>query len=94
MSHGIRSIAAMQTASTPTRTTPAVVLNRSKLDELRRANGIQTEAELARIIGVSPATLWRVTTGEVNPSNGFIARVLLAFPHASMSTLFEVVNAA
>jgi transcriptional regulator with XRE-family HTH domain len=82
----------MQTASNPTRTTPAVVLNRSNLDELRRAHGIQTEAELARIIGVSPATLWRVTTGEVKPSNGFIARVLIAFPHASMSTLFEVVK--
>jgi DNA-binding XRE family transcriptional regulator len=69
-----------------------VVLNRSKLDELRRANGIQSEADLARIIGVSPTTLWRVSNGEVFPSNGFIARVILAFPHASMSSLFEVVK--
>lgn len=70
------------------------MLNRPKLDELRRANGIQTETELARIIGVSPATLWRVSEGKVNPSNEFIARVVCAFPHASMSSLFEVVQAA
>lgn len=70
------------------------MLNRSKLDELRRANGIQSEAELARILGVSPTTLWRVSNREVAPSNGFIARVLLAFPHASMASLFEVVEAA
>jgi len=69
------------------------VLNRAKLDELRRANGIGSEVELARIIGVNPVTLWRVSNGDVRPSNGFIARVTLAFPHAAMSSLFEVISA-
>ena len=83
----------MQSPLTPARSTPVLVLNRSKLDDLRRANGIKTEAELAAIIGVSPETLWRVTNGKVNPSNGFMARVIVAFPHAGLASLFEVVHA-
>lgn len=73
---------------------PAIALRRDKLDELRRANGIDSEAELARIIGVSPTTLWRISRGDVVPSHGFIARTLLAFPHAKFETLFEVVRPA
>lgn len=68
-----------------------MVLNRAKLDELRRANGIVSEAELSKIIGINPATLWRASEG--NPvSGGFIARVKLAFPHVATDTLFEVVT--
>ncbi|WP_309129450.1 hypothetical protein [Microbacterium sp.] len=73
-------------------TSPTIALRRQKLDELRRANGIDTEAELARIIGVSPTTLWRISRGDVAPSHGFIARTLLAFPHSKFETLFEVVK--
>jgi len=80
----------MKSSTTPA-TAPVMVLNRDKLDELRRANGISTEAELARIIGVSPETLWRVSNGKTFPSNGFIARVKVAFPHTSTDSLFEVV---
>ncbi|MEB4614041.1 helix-turn-helix transcriptional regulator [Leucobacter sp. M11] len=72
----------------------AYVLNRPKLDELRRVNGIQTEAELARVIGVSKPTLHRVTKGEVKPSNGFMARVKLAFPHVPMEALFSIERSA
>lgn len=71
---------------------PAITLRRDKLDELRRANGIESEAELSRIIGVSPTTLWRISRGDVVPSPGFIARTLLAFPHAKFETLFSVVR--
>lgn len=71
---------------------PGIALRRQKLDELRRANGIESEAELARIIGVSPTTLWRISRGDVAPSPGFIARTLLAFPHSKFETLFEVVD--
>ena len=73
---------------------PAIALRREKLDELRRANGIDSEAELSRIIGVSPTTLWRISRGDVAPSPGFIARTLLAFPHSKFETLFEVVDRA
>ncbi|TFC92079.1 MULTISPECIES: hypothetical protein [Cryobacterium] len=83
----------MQSATKSARAQAALVLNRAQLDELRRANGIVSEVELARIIGVNPVTLWRVSNGDVHPSNGFIARVMLAFPHASMASLFQVVSA-
>ena len=68
---------------------PVLVLNRQKLDDLRRAHGIDTEAELARRIGVNPSTLWRVSQGEVQPSHVFVARVMLAFPTARMDDLFS-----
>lgn len=69
---------------------PTIALRRDKLDELRRANGISTEAELARIIGVSPTTLWRISEGKAAAGPGFIARTLLAFPHVQFAQLFEV----
>ncbi|NLP82606.1 helix-turn-helix transcriptional regulator [Microbacterium sp. CFH 90308] len=69
---------------------PKTWLRRDKLNDLRKANGIQTEAELARIIGVSPETLWRVSTRKQPASGDFIARALIAFPHASFEVLFEV----
>lgn len=69
---------------------PRVVLNREALDKLRRANGIPSEAKLAKILGVSPTTLWRISTGKVAPSAEFIARVLTAFPHTEFTVLFRV----
>jgi DNA-binding XRE family transcriptional regulator len=66
----------------------ALSLNRPRLDELRRAHGIKTEAELARRIGVTPSTLYRISMGQVQPSTGFVARVKLAFPMASLDSLF------
>lgn len=65
-------------------------LNREKLDELRRAHGIKSEAELSRRIGVDAATLWRVSNGESAPGPTFIARVMVAFPTARMDDLFQV----
>lgn len=73
---------------------PRITLNREGLDALRRASGISTEAELARIIGVSPTTLWRVSEGKVTPSSEFIARTLVAFPHTQFALLFSVERAA
>ena len=70
-----------------------MVLNRPKLDELRRAHGIRSEAELARRIGVAPETLWRVSGGGI-PSNAFMARVRIAFPAASFDSLFQVKEVA
>lgn len=73
-----------------TEETPRVVLIRENLDKLRKANGIPSEAKLAEVIKVSTTTLWRISNGHVYPSNEFIARVMLAFPHVPFSTLFEV----
>ena len=69
---------------------PKTWLRRDKLNELRKANGIQTEAELARIIGVSPETLWRVSNHKMPASGGFIARTLVAFPYVAFEAIFEV----
>jgi transcriptional regulator with XRE-family HTH domain len=69
---------------------PRIVLIRASLDELRRANGIASEAKLAEVLGVSPSTLWRITNEKVAPSEEFIARALTAFPHAGFAKLFRV----
>lgn len=73
---------------------PQLVLNRPKLNELRRAHGIESEAELARTIGVERTTLWRISEGKVQPSPEFIARVMVAFPSARMDDLFSVQRVA
>jgi hypothetical protein len=85
------SLAVMKASTGTARTKPGTVLNRSRLDELRRANGITSEAELARIIGTDYTTLWRASKGL--PVNGvFIAQVNLAFPHVPLGDLFHAVT--
>lgn len=79
----------MQPIATPEAPKVHLLLNRVKLDELRRAHGIKSDAELARRIGVTPETLWRVSRGNP-PSNPFMARVKMAFPSAAMDSLFEL----
>lgn len=85
-----RSIPDMQASEPPAK--KALMLRRDKLDELRRAHGIPSEAQLARVLNVNPATLWRVSNRDVAPSNSFIAQTLAAFPSASLDQLFEVVD--
>lgn len=68
-------------------TEPKLVLNRAKLDELRRASGIRSEAELARRLGVDAATLYRLTKGDSVPGNRFITGLKLAFPMCSLDDL-------
>lgn len=82
-------VCCMQSA-TATQNEVTLRLNRERLDGLRRAHGIESEAELARRIGVDASTLWRVSRGDVAPSASFIARVMVAFPAATMGDLFEV----
>ena len=65
-----------------------MVLNDETLNTLSRAHGIRSEAELARLIGVNSATLYRVRQGLTAPSNAFIAGIKLAFPAASLDSLF------
>lgn len=71
-------------------TAPHLALNLDRLDELRKAHGIETETDLAKVIGVNPATLFRIRKGDVTPSSTFIARVALAFPSAPLSSLVVV----
>lgn len=69
---------------------PRLILNRARLDELRRAHGIESEVDLARKLGVNAATLYRVTTGRTTPSNEFLAGLKLAFPMCSLDDLTVV----
>lgn len=70
--------------------TPQMRLNVQKLNELRRAHELESNVDLARLLGVNTATLYRVMTGSVAPSSSFIARVKLAFPSVSIDSLFYV----
>lgn len=79
----------MQSNST-TAPKPVLVLNRQKLDELRRASGIPTEAEMARRLGVDASTLYRISSGKTMPSNEFMAGLKAAFPLSSLDDLFTL----
>lgn len=69
-----------------------LALNRPMLDSLRNAHGIESEADLARHIGVDPATLYRISTGRTKPSNEFMAGIKGAFPLARLDDLFSVID--
>jgi transcriptional regulator with XRE-family HTH domain len=66
-------------------------VERGRLDSLRAAHGIDSDADLARVIGVDPATLYRVREGKTVASNEFLAKVAIAFPGASLDHLFTVI---
>lgn len=72
------------------RPVPTFVLNRTRLDQLRKANDIPTEEALAKVIDVHSTTLMRVSKGEVKPSNEFMAKVATAFPHVAFDQLFTL----
>ncbi|MFD4111642.1 helix-turn-helix domain-containing protein [Streptomyces sp. NPDC058650] len=81
----------MQPTSTDARPgVPVYVLNRPSLDRLRQAHGIESDADLARVIGVNAATLYRVSNGITIPSNEFMAKVAMAFPAAKFNQLFTL----
>lgn len=77
-------------AQTMRTSTPRLVFDRPALDVHHEL----TETALAARLGVNPSTLWRLTKGEVEPSGGFIARVVLAFPDVPMSDIFHALPAS
>lgn len=66
-------------------------LNNQKLKEYLDANGI-SERELAKRMGVSYVTLYRVLTGRRNPGNEFVARILNACEGLRFEDLFIFVK--
>ncbi len=88
---GVVYIDSMQTERIASRG-PYLTVDRGRLDELRKAHGIDSDADLARVIGVDPATLYRVREGKTVASNEFLAKVAVAFPGASFDRLFTVVH--
>lgn len=83
----------MHSSSPRVGASPSLRLNVEKLNELRRAHGIKSEAELARLIGVDVSTLYRVSNNLTSPSPTFVAGLKLAFPAASLDSLFDAVRA-
>lgn len=69
-----------------------IAVDQDRLDTLRSAHGISSDAEFARIIGVHPGTLMRVRDGKTIASNEFLAKLASAFPHISKDDLFKVVK--
>lgn len=67
-----------------------ITINYDRLDQLRNAHGIGTDAELARVLQVDPATLYRVREGKTVPSNEFLAKVATAFPNVTLDQLFVI----
>lgn len=60
--------------------TSNTTIDRDLLAVYREREGIETDAELARRMGVDPATVSRVLAGRNGPSGRFIAGLRSAFP--------------
>lgn len=59
---------------------------------MRKRALIEDDQELATRIGVSPATVSRVFSGKMPPSNRFIGGSLKTFGHAWFYELFKIVE--
>lgn len=68
-----------------------LVLRGDNLNKYRRLAGLETDASLARRIGVDPTTVYRVLNGRTAPSARFIAGIVDAFGADLFPDLFEVV---
>lgn len=66
------------------------ILNTDRLNQLRIANGITDEKELAGVIGISAQTLWRVSQKGETPSNVVMAKIASTFPQVAFANLFTL----
>lgn len=64
-------------------------LDLEKLAAYRKAEGITSDAELARRMGVNPATVSRVLAGRNGPSTRFVAGLQRAFPGRNVWQLID-----
>ena len=68
-----------------------LVLRNEKFNAYRRLAGLDTDASLARRIGVDATTVYRVLSGKTAMSAKFIAGIVDAFGADLFADLFEVV---
>jgi len=66
---------------------PAYTIDPDRLATYREAEGITTDAELARRMGVEPSTVSRVLAHRTGPSTRFIAGLATAFPGRDVMSL-------
>lgn len=71
-----------------------VILRTEQYAKFCKLKGWETIHRQAEQIGVDPATVSRVVTGQTAPGERFIAGVLAAFPELDFADLFEVTNEA
>lgn len=64
-----------------------LTLNFERIYKLRRASGIETDREFAKLLKISPATLYRYSTGQSVPSNSVLARLKAHFPLVPLDDL-------
>lgn len=62
-------------------------IDSGRLQAYRKAEGITSDAELARRMGVDPATVSRVLARRNGPSGRFIAGLQTAFPGRDVLSL-------
>jgi len=68
-----------------------LALRGDKLAVYRLRAGLETDAGLARRIGVDPTTVYRVLNGRTAMSARFIAGIIDAFGVEAFPDLFEVI---
>lgn len=67
-------------------------LRHMQLAKLRKLAKIDTDQELARVMGVNPATVSRVLQGKQAPGPKFMASLVQVFDGWDLDDLFEVVE--
>jgi len=82
------------TSATALTKTPTygLILNTSLLNELQKVHRIESDTDLADVIGVNRATLRRAREHLTLPSNEFMTKVRLAFPAVTGDQLFTIVR--
>lgn len=71
-------------------TSLTIVLNLEALEHRRRDASLSTDSQLARFIGVDPATVSRVISGRSAPGTKFIAGMVRAFGSDAFADLFAI----
>ncbi len=70
----------------------AITINPDGLRRIGIDRGIDTDAELAQLVGVHQSNISRVLSGKAKPSNQFIAGIAAAFGYAVFPTVFTVIE--
>lgn len=71
-------------------TSLTLTLNLEALEHRRRGAALSTDSQLARFIGVDPATVSRVISGRSAPGTKFIAGMVRAFGIDAFGDLFII----
>ncbi|MGW4426397.1 helix-turn-helix domain-containing protein [Streptosporangium sp. NPDC004631] len=71
-----------------------LALRADRLTTYRRLAGLETDASLARRIGVDPTTVYRVLNGKTVMSARFIAGIVDVFGVDLFGDLFEIISDA